>query len=91
MFCIGGGVFSEVIFNSPGSDLYSLLASSGDPGTVEKVYFKVVADNTTMMPMVVLMVAPEMKVQFTVLMVIICTQFDYEAALLILCLGLVFL
>lgn len=45
---VGGGVFSEVIPNSPGSNFYTVYsASSGDPGTVEKVYFKVVADNTT--------------------------------------------
>jgi len=45
---VGGGVFSEAIPSSPGSDFYTVYsASSGDPGTVEKVYFKVVADNTT--------------------------------------------
>ena len=45
---IGGGVFAETVPSSPGSSFYTIYsASSGDPGTVEKVYFKVVEDITT--------------------------------------------
>jgi len=40
---VSEGVFAEVIPNAPGSSFYTVYsASSGDPGTVEKVYFKVV-------------------------------------------------
>lgn len=45
---IGGGVFAEAVPSSPGSSFYTVYsASSGAPGTVEKVYFKVVEDITT--------------------------------------------
>lgn len=40
---VSEGVFAEPIPNAPGSSFYTIYsASSGDPGTVEKVYFKVV-------------------------------------------------
>ena len=45
---VGGGVFAESIPESPGSSFYTIYsASAGGPGTVEKVYFKVVEDTTT--------------------------------------------
>lgn len=45
---VGGGVFSEAIPESPGTAIYSIYsASAGAPGTVEKVFFKVVEDTTT--------------------------------------------
>jgi hypothetical protein len=45
---VGGGVFSEAVPSTPGSAFYTIYsASAGGPGTVEKVYFKVVEDTTT--------------------------------------------
>ncbi len=45
---VGGGVFSEAIPESPGTATYTIYsASAGAPGTVEKVFFKVVEDTTT--------------------------------------------
>ena len=45
---VGGGVFAESIPESPGSSFYTIYsASAGAPGTVEKVFFKVVEDTTT--------------------------------------------
>src|SRR6056300_1288042 len=45
---VGGGVFAESVPETPGSSFYTIYsASAGSPGTVEKVYFKVVEDTTT--------------------------------------------
>ena len=45
---VSEGVFAESIPNSPGSNFYTIYsASAGAPGTVEKVYFKVVEDTLT--------------------------------------------
>ncbi len=45
---VGGGVFAESVPETPGSSFYTIYsASAGGPGTVEKVYFKVVEDTTT--------------------------------------------
>jgi len=42
------GVFAEAIPNSPGTDFYTMYsASSGDPATVERVYFDIVSISDT--------------------------------------------
>jgi hypothetical protein len=45
---VSEGVFAEAIPNNPGASFYTLYSASiSDPGTVEKVYFEVVADTST--------------------------------------------
>lgn len=45
---VSEGVFGEPIPNDPGSDFYTLYSASvGEPATVEKIYFDVVSDSST--------------------------------------------